>query len=68
MALTLNGRTVVNATVDGVDTRDHPDYCDAYFDYAEFEDGTALTDEQLDQLSMQNAEKLNEMAFMSLAA
>ena len=66
MTLTLNGRTVVNATVDGADGRDHPDYSDAFFDYAEFEDGTALTEEQLDQLCLQNGEALNEMAFLSL--
>ena len=61
----LNGRTVINAEVDGVDNTDYPDFCDAYFCYAEFEDGTELTDEQLDQLTDENGDVVNEMAFES---
>jgi hypothetical protein len=60
--VTLNGREVVNIEVDGVDTTDHPDYCDAYFSHAEFLDGTALTDEELEKLTDECGDLLNEMA------
>lgn len=60
----LNGRKVVCAEVDGVDSTDYPDFCDAYFCYAEFEDdGTPLTDDELEQLSESYGEVVNEMAF-----
>jgi hypothetical protein len=56
----LNGRRVINAEVDGVDSSDYPDFCDAYFSYATFEDGTELTDEQLEQLTDENGDVVNE--------
>lgn len=33
-----------------IDPRDYPDFADAYISYAEFEDGTPLNDEQLEEL------------------
>ena len=60
----LNGRTVIDAEIDGVDARDFPDFCDTYFSYAVFEDnGAALTDEELDQLTDANKDTLNNLAF-----
>jgi hypothetical protein len=58
----LNGRTVKNAEVDGVDSGDYPDFCDAFFSYAEYEDGTPLTDEELEQLGDENGEMINQLA------
>jgi hypothetical protein len=48
----INGKPVnVNSIeVDGVDTRDYPDFVDAYATYAEFEDGTPLSDQELELL------------------
>ncbi len=48
----LNGKEVVYASieVDGIDTKDAPDFCDAYATYAEFVDGAALTDDELEQI------------------
>lgn len=55
---------VENLEVDGVDTKDYPDFCDAYFCYAEWkENGDELTDEQLDWLTENYPEIVNEMAF-----
>jgi hypothetical protein len=60
----LNGRVVVDVEVDGVDTRDYPDFCDAYFSYAVFEDTLEeLTDEELELLTENNSDVLNEMAY-----
>jgi hypothetical protein len=58
----LNGRAVKNAEVDGVDSGDYPDFCDAFFSYAEYEDGTPLTDEELEQLGDENGEMINQLA------
>jgi hypothetical protein len=62
MRVKLNGRVVKSLEIDGVDRGDYPDFCDAYFSYAEFEDGTPLTDEQLEELGEENAEILNLIA------
>jgi hypothetical protein len=61
--LQLNGRTVVDARVDGIDMSDYPDFCDAYFESACYEDGTALTDDELNDLTDQNPEALHEMVY-----
>jgi hypothetical protein len=61
--LQLNGRTVVDAVIDNIDPRDYPDFCDAYFESACFEDGTALTDDELNNLTDQNPEVLHEMIY-----
>ena len=60
----LNGRKVVDVEVDGVDTRDYPDFCDAYFAGAVYEDtGEELTDDELNELTDAYPEVVNEMAF-----
>jgi hypothetical protein len=61
--LQLNGRTVVDAAVDGIDMQDYPDFCDAYFDSACYEDGTALTDDELIELTDKNCDQLHEMIY-----
>jgi len=63
---TLNGRKVVDIEVDGVDSRDFPDFSDAYFSYACYEDGTPLTEQELDKLADQNGDILYEKAYDSL--
>ena len=65
--LKLNGRTVVDAEVDGVDSRDYPDFCDAYFCSAFYEDnGEALSEDDLILLDELFPEVLNEMSFNRL--
>jgi len=58
----LNGRQVKNAEVDGVEGDDYPDFSDAFFSYAEYEDGTPLSDEELEQLGDENGEMINQLA------
>ena len=41
---------LTNVNVSGVDTRDYPDFVDAYIDYAELDD-VPLTDEELDYVN-----------------
>jgi hypothetical protein len=37
--------------IDGIDPRDAPDFVDSYISYAEWEDDTELTDDELEQLN-----------------
>jgi hypothetical protein len=58
---------VEDLEVDGVDTRDYPDFCDAYFSRAIWvETGKELTDDELEALQDAYPEVLNEMAYQSL--
>lgn len=60
----LNGRVVTDVEIDGVDINDYPDFCDAYFTRAVFDDtGEELTDAELEELLEQYPEVANEMAF-----
>ena len=52
--------------IDGVDSTDYPDFSDAYISAAEFEDGTPLTDDELDQLGDEMSDELHQMALDSL--
>jgi hypothetical protein len=63
---TLNGRKVINIEIDGVDSRDYPDFSDAYFSYACYEDGTPLTDDELIELADKNGDVLFDKAYDSL--
>ena len=59
----LNGKKVVDLEVDGVDPRDYPDFSDAYFSYGCYEDGTELTEDELNKLTDLASDVLWEMAF-----
>jgi hypothetical protein len=41
-----------------VDLRDYPDFSDAYVSYAEYEDGTALTDDELELLDLHEDDRV----------
>jgi hypothetical protein len=62
----LNGKKVIDLEVDGVDSGDYPDFSDAYFSSGCYEDGTLLTEDELDQLTILADDVLWEMAFESL--
>ena len=47
----LEGVDYGSIEIDGVDSNDYPDFVDAYVAYAEFEDGTPLSEEELYQLT-----------------
>jgi hypothetical protein len=63
----LHGRKVVDVQVEGVDSKDYPDFCDAYFSYAVFQDtGEPLDDDDMDLLNEVYTDIINEMAYDSL--
>jgi len=53
-------------SIANIDTSDYPDFSDAYIEYAEFEDGTPLTDEEIDQLNDEMSDEIHQLAYESL--
>jgi hypothetical protein len=64
----VNGKEVdmTSLEVDGVDSRDYPDFADAYFSAGYFVDGTEMSDEELDQFQQDNGDLLYDKAYDSL--
>ena len=62
----INGKKVVDLEVDGVYDWDYPDFSDAYFSNGCYEDGTPLTEEELELITERYSNVLWEMAFDSL--
>lgn len=63
----LRGRKVVDVEIDGVDRRDYPDFCDAYFSEGVYDDdATPLTQFELDELTDLYPEIVQEMALESI--
>ncbi len=60
---TLN---IESIELDGVDTKDHPDYVDAYVCYAEHLNGDKFTELELDRLNNNHPEIAQGLAFESL--
>lgn len=57
----FKNRRVVDIEVSGVHFDDYPDFCDAYFSSAVWEDtGEFLTDDELDKLAELRPEKIYE--------
>ena len=46
----MNYKLIDNIEVDGIDTTDYPDFCDAFISSADY-DGKEMTEEQLDKLN-----------------
>jgi hypothetical protein len=59
----FNGRPVNTGSIeiDGIDTEDYPDFVDAYIAAAEYEDGTPLTDEELQAFQEENYDLVSQM-------
>lgn len=64
MNIMLNGREVIDAEVNGVDSRDFPDFADAYLSSAAWADsGEDLNELELEQLEKANPELVYELAY-----
>ena len=63
METKINNKTVDMSSIeiDGIDTDDYPDFCDAYISKAKFEDGTELTDTELELLQEELHYDMNGM-------
>lgn len=58
----MNIAELQNIEVDGVDTKDYPDLCDAYITYAEQSDGTPLSANEIDVLNDEHGDFVHEKA------
>jgi hypothetical protein len=57
----FKGRPIENISVTGIDSGDHPKYCDAYFETAFYADtGEELTEDELNELADEQPELLYE--------
>ena len=62
----LRNGLMKNLKIEGVDSTDYPDFCDSYISYAEHDDGTPLTEDELETLTEEHPEIAQELAFESL--
>jgi len=46
----MDYKKIDNIEVDGIDTKDYPDFCDAFIASADY-DGKSMTDGQLDEIN-----------------
>lgn len=46
----MDYKLIDNIEVDGIDTKDYPDFCDAFISNADY-DGKPMTEEQLEELN-----------------
>ena len=46
----MDYKLIDNVKVEGIDTKDYPDFCDAFIASADY-DGEPMTDEQLEELN-----------------
>ena len=53
---------IYNVELDGINTNDYPDFCDAYIIAADY-DGREMTEEELDWLCDNHPEFINESVF-----
>jgi hypothetical protein len=52
LMLIFKGRRLTSVSVQDIDFKDYPDFCDAFIESAVWEDtGEALTDDELDQVN-----------------
>lgn len=68
MTVALNDKLVDkdSIVVGGVSPQDAPEFANAYFTFATFDDGTELQPDELDQLTDQYGELLNDLAAQSI--
>jgi hypothetical protein len=48
--------------VEGVDTKDYPDFCDCWIAYGEWTDGTPLTESELEGIQEEYSDLAYELA------
>jgi hypothetical protein len=63
--ISLKGRAVDRRSINisGVERQDYPDFCDAYISEAQWaNEGTALNDEELEQLTQEQSQLVNDLS------
>ena len=57
-------KSIKNVVIDGICLNDYPDFVDAYISSADDSNGNPLTDEQLEALTNDNSEFVQETALI----
>jgi hypothetical protein len=67
LKIKVKGKTIKvdydSIEIEDIDTRDYPDFSDAFISYAEDHRGRELTDEELDVLNDEHYEVIGELIF-----
>ena len=60
----VNGKLVNARSIEicGIDSKDYPDFCDAYVEYAEFENGIPLNESEIIILEEDYSDLVHELA------
>ena len=67
MIYSMNGREIVDLEIDDIDTRDYPDFCDAYASYAVWADTKkSLTDDELDKFNDICSDQVHNAVFQRI--
>ena len=61
----IDFKLVTNVSVDGVDTRDYPDFSDAFIESADY-DGKPMSDEMLDEINSDHLDFVHECVYSLL--
>ena len=56
---------ITDYQIEGIDSQDYPDFCDAYLSYAEDENGNELTDKELEDWQEENPNEFYDMVLQS---
>ena len=61
----IDFKLVTNVSVDGIDTRDYPDFVDAFIESADY-DGKPMSDEMLDAINDDHLDFVSECVYNEL--
>ena len=61
----IDFKLVTNVSVDGIDTRDYPDFSDAFIESADY-DGKPMSDEMLDEINSDHVDFVHECVYSQL--
>lgn len=61
----IDFKLVTNVSVDGIDTSDYPDFCDAFIESADY-DGKTMSDEMLEEINSDHLDFVNECVYNQL--
>ena len=61
----IDFKLVTNVSVDGIDTRDYPDFVDAFIESADY-DGKPMSDEMLEEINSDHFDFVHECVYDQL--
>ena len=53
---------IASIDIEGIDTKDYPDFSNSFASYAEWKNGTPLTDMELEELNNKFPDTIHELA------